>query len=260
MSFLLDLPSGLSFFIVCSAAVVISLIGLNIIRKRFPPEALKENHEVAAIFFSIFGLLYAVVVAFVVFVTWGGFDEATKNLQMEANESIDLFYGAKGFPDSTRKIIQAELVNYTNSVYNDELKKMAGGELALYSSRALRRLLDIYNTMSEKSMANRELYAESLKRVNNLAEYRRLRIFAGDDTVPLVVWIVLLTGAVLTITYSYFFGAKNKMPQYLMTSVLTITITMILFLIYVLDHPFTGTSSVNTAPLKQVIEIMAKRN
>jgi hypothetical protein len=179
---------------------------------------------------------------------------------MEANESIDLFYGARGFPDSTRKLIQAELIDYTNSVYNDELKKLAVGELGLYSTGALRKLLNVFNTMDDKSRANRELYAESLKRVNNLAEYRRLRIFAGDDTIPGVIWIVLLTGAVLTITYSYFFGAKNKNSQYLMTSVLTITITMILFLIYVLDHPFTGSSSVRTSPIKQVIEIMAKGN
>lgn len=260
MSFLLDLPSGLSFLIVCTFSVIIALLGLNVIRRRFPPEALRDNHEVAAIFFSIFGLLYAVVVAFVVFVTWNGYDEATKNLQMEANESIDLFYGARGFPDSTRKLIQAELIDYTNSVYNDELKKLAVGELGLYSTGALRKLLNVFNTMDERSRANRELYAESLKRVNNLAEYRRLRIFAGDDTIPGVIWIVLLTGAVLTITYSYFFGAKNKNSQYLMTSVLTITITMILFLIYVLDHPFTGSSSVSTAPIKQVIEIMARGN
>jgi hypothetical protein len=36
------------------------------------------------------------------------------------------------------------------------------------------------------------------------------------------------------------------------------TITLILFLIYVLDHPFTGTSKVSTEPLKQVMAVMQK--
>jgi hypothetical protein len=31
---------------------------------------------------------------------------------------------------------------------------------------------------------------------------------------------------------------------------------MILFLIYVLDHPFTGTSKISAEPLKQVMEIV----
>ena len=44
-----------------------------------------------------------------------------------------------------------------------------------------------------------EIYAEALKRLNNLAEYRRLRIFAGNDTVPpLSGWSYLLAA------YQYF--------------------------------------------------------
>jgi hypothetical protein len=31
---------------------------------------------------------------------------------------------------------------------------------------------------------------------------------------------------------------------------------LILFLIYVLDHPFTGTSKVSAQPLKEVMDIM----
>jgi hypothetical protein len=33
---------------------------------------------------------------------------------------------------------------------------------------------------------------------------------------------------------------------------------MILFLIYVLDHPFTGTNKISAEPLKQVMEVMQK--
>jgi hypothetical protein len=49
---------------------------------------------------------------------------------------------------------------------------------------------------------------------------------------------------------------KNIRAQYLIAGSLTVTITMILFLIYVLDHPFTGPSKVSAEPLKQVIEII----
>ncbi len=258
MQFLLDLPAYVSFLIVCSATALLSICGLHLVRIKFPAEKLKENHEVAGIIFNTFGLIYAVVIAFVVFVTWGGYDDATKNLQMEANETIDIFYSAKGFPDSIGKVIQQSLFEYANSVYTGELKKMSNGEISLYSSGALRKLLDIFAKMDAKVMPNRELYSESLKRLNNLAEYRRLRIFAGDDTIPSVIWLVLLTGAVLTISYTYFFGAKNLRAQYMMTSVLTIAITLILFLIYILDHPFSGTSSVSTQPMKQIIDIMQK--
>jgi hypothetical protein len=44
----------------------------------------------------------------------------------------------------------------------------------------------------------------------------------------------------------------------MITIALTVTITLILFLIYILDHPFTGTSRVSAEPLREVIEIMQK--
>jgi hypothetical protein len=68
----------------------------------------------------------------------------------------------------------------------------------------------------------------------------------------------LLTGGLITVSYTYFLGVKNIRAQYLMTAALTVTITLILVLIYVLDHPFTGTSRVSVEPIRQAIDVMQK--
>src|SRR5205814_2254175 len=171
MGFLLQLPPPVSFFIVSAVTTFFGLTGVYLVRKKYSAEVLKENHEVAAIVFNAFGLFYGVLVAFVVFVTWSGYDEATKNLQMEASQ----------------------------------------------------------------------------------AQYRRMRIFAGNDTVPPVIWLVLLVGGLFAVSYTFFFGMKNIRAQYLITTTLTVTVTSILFLIYVLDHPFTGASRVSFAPLREAM-------
>jgi Na+/proline symporter len=258
MQLILYLPVAVSFLIVSAITTSVALAGLRFVRKTFPAEVLKENHEVAAIIFNAFGLLYGVVVAFVVFVTWGGYDDAKKNLEMEANEADDIFHITKTFPDPARGIIRQGLMDYIASVYSDELERMSQGDISLHSNRAMARLITVFYQIDEKSVPNRELYAESLKRLNNLAQYRRIRIFAGNDTVPFAVWLVLLVCGVITISYTYFFGMKNIKSQYLMTAALTVTITLILVLIYILDHPFTGTSKVSVEPLRQVMEIVQK--
>lgn len=257
MQFLLNLPIAFSFLIVSALTSAVALAGLHLVRRKYSAEVLKENHEVAAIIFNAFGLFYGVMVAFVVFVTWSGYDDATKNLQLEASEALDIFNSAKGFPDPANKIIQQRLRDYVASVYNDEVKRMSQGKISLYSG-AHAKQTPLFYEMDEKSIPNRELYAESLRRLNNLAEYRRLRIFAGNNTVPSVIWFVLLVGGVTAVAYTYFFGMKNIKAQYMMTTALTVTITLILFLIYILDHPFTGTSKVSMEPLKEVMEIMQK--
>jgi Na+/proline symporter len=260
VQFLLNLPSPISFFIVSAITTFFALAGLYLVRKKYSADVLKENHEVAAIIFNAFGLFYGVLLAFVVFVTWSGYDDATKNLQLEANEAADIFHITTVFPEPSGEMLRQALLDYVTSVHNDELQRMSQGEISLHSNQAMRKLITIFYQLDEKSVPNREIYAEALKRLNNLAEYRRLRIFAGNDTVPPVIWLVLLVGSVISVLYTYFFGMKNLRAQYLIAASLTVTITMILFLIYVLDHPFTGPSRVSMEPLNQVMKTMQKRH
>jgi len=258
MRFLLNWPWALSCFFVSSVTTAIAVVGLYLVRRKYSADLLKENHEVAAIIFNAFGVLYAVVVAFVVFVTWNGYDEATKNLQLEASQVIDLFHSAKAFPDPASRVIQDGLISYTNLVHDDELRRMAEGDISIYSAGALRNLLAVFDTMEDKSIPNRELYMESLRRLNNLAEYRRLRIFAGNDTVPPIMWLIMLLGGVIMVLYTYYFGVRNIRAQYGMTSALTIMISLILFVVYVLDHPFTGSGRVSAKPYDEAMELMQK--
>jgi hypothetical protein len=253
--FLLYLPPVISFLLVAIVTTALAATGLHFVRRKYPAEVLKENHEVAAIIFNAFGLLYGVVVAFVVFVTWSGYDDASKNLQLEASDTIDLFHSAQGLTEPARKVIQQGLIDYADAVQLN-VNKMSTEEISIHSSPALRKLLDFFNRMDAQSASNRELYAESLKRLNNLAEHRRLRIFAGNNTIPPTIWLVLLVGGVITVAYTYLFGTKNINAQYLMITALTITLSWILLLIYILDHPFTGISKVSTKPVTEVIEMM----
>src|SRR5499426_2977091 len=117
MQFLLQLPPPISFFIVSAVTTFFSLAGLYLVRRKYSAEVLKENHEVAAIIFNAFGLFYGVLVAFVVFVTWSGYDDATKNLQLEASEALDIFHDASAFSDPAKKTIQQGIRNYLAAGY-----------------------------------------------------------------------------------------------------------------------------------------------
>ena len=256
MQFLLKLWPPISFFIVSAVTTTFALTGLYLVRRKYPAEVLKENHEVAAIVFNAFGLFYGVMLAFVVFVTWSGYSDATKDLEMEANYADDLFHIANAFQEPARAVMQKGMLDYVTSVQNDELQRMAQGEIDIHSTGTMGGLITAFYELDEKSFPNRQIYAEALSRLNNLAEYRRLRIFTGNDTVPPVVWLVLLVGALFTVCFNYLFGMKNIRAQYLITATLTVTMSQILFLIYVLDHPFTGASRVSTEPLRQVIDVM----
>jgi len=256
MSFLLNLPPGLSFFIVCAVTVAIAVTGLLIVRRKYTHEVFKENHEVAAIIFNAFGLLYAVMVAFVVFVVWERYDDAGKNFELEASQAADLYYVAKAFPDSVWRPIHVAMYEYTTTILEDELPAMSNGQQSTKTVDAIKKLMTIFTKMESKNLQNQGIFDDSFKRLNDLNHYRRLRLFESRDSVPSVIWVVLLAGAIITVAYTYFFANRKIFPQSIMTAALTITITLILFLIFILDHPFKGTTAIKGDAMEEVSQAM----
>ena len=108
-------------------AVFISTMGLRFVRKRYTEEYLKNNHEVGGYFFNAFGLLYAVLIAFVVYVTWTEFDTSSRDIELEANQTYLLYFNASEFPEPSRTEIRNAVKEYISIVINDEWKKLPYG-------------------------------------------------------------------------------------------------------------------------------------
>lgn len=256
MSFLLNFPVAVSIILVSVVSVTASILGLKFVRKRFPSEMLKENHEVAGFIFNAFGLIYAVLVAFVVFVSWSDYNESKRNAEIEANLVADLFMDAGGLPDTLRGQIRLAVVEYTGYVINEEWNAMQKGTASISARERLRRLWQIYMSADVKQLPNVPIYEESLHRLNDLGEYRRLRLISSNDFIPGVVWFVLIVCALASVGYTFFFGTKNIRAQYVMTSVLTLINALIMLLILILDHPFQGSSMVDDYAFRHVLEFM----
>jgi len=156
MGFLLQLPPPISFFIVSAITTLLTLSGLYLVRRKYSADVLKENHEVAAIIFNAFGLFYGVMLAFVVFVTWSGYSDATKDLEMEANLADDLFHIAKTVPDPAKTTMQNGLIGYVNSVF-DELHRMSEGQIDIHSTGVMGALLTQFYQIDEKSFPNKQI-------------------------------------------------------------------------------------------------------
>lgn len=256
MSFLLKLPVWLSFLIVILLAAGVAVLGLKIVRRKFSEDILKQHHEVAGFIFNAFGLIYAVLLAFVVFATWSDYDESKLNVEKEANELADLYLDAASFPDTLRNNVRQALLKYAQIVYNTEWNYMEKGERDPQALIALHELWLIYSTVDYSKISNPAAYQESLKHLNDFAECRRLRLWNAVNTIPEVIWVVLIIGGLISLFYTYFFATRNVRAQYVMTSALTITNALILFLIYILDHPFVGTNAIGKEPFEMLIKMM----
>ncbi len=136
------------------------------------------------------------------------------------------------------------------------MPKLAEDRAVLHSATVLREVITKFHQIDMAAIRNELVYTQALEHVDDLAELRRYRIFAGVNTVPSVIWLVLLFGGFITVAYTYFFAMPHVGVQYIMTAMLALTVALILFLIYVLDHPFTGVNRISAEPLHQALVIM----
>jgi hypothetical protein len=256
MKFLLDLHPALSVTLLCIFTVGLAYIGLKIVRKKFTQDILQENHEVGGFIFNAFGLIYAVLVAFVVFVTWNEYDNARGNVDLEASELADLYNTSKAFPDSTKKLVDAALIEYIENVTGDEWKLLEEGELSVKARKSIEKLWIIYSSIDVNKLPNIPVYQESLKHLNDLGEKRRTRIFDSRDNIPGIMWAALLFGGVMCVIFTYFFSTRRFMPQLIMTSALTVLNTLILYMIFVLDHPFRGSMKITPEAFDYVLNLV----
>lgn len=259
MSFLLDLHPLFSFLIIVVVSIAFSVLGLKFVAKRIPHEQLKDNHEVAGFIFNAFELVYAVLIAFVVFATWSAYDESEKNVEMEANKLSDMFLDANAFSDTMKNNIRVAITEYTKGVVEQEWPVMQKQEKVPPSViESLKKIWAAYQKLDVGAIKNPYMYDESLHQLNNMSEFRRLRWLASRKTTPGVIWLVLIAGALASVVYTFFFGTKHIRAQYFMTSVLAIINAMVLFLIYILDHPFTGYSAISNDAFRAILNMFQK--
>lgn len=255
MSIFLHLPVIISVLILLAVTISVSALGLKLVRRRYTNDTLKENHEVAGYIFNAFGLIYAVLLAFVVFVSWTDYSDSKKNVEREANLLVDIFSNSRGFPDTMQANIRLTLNEYAKLIIEDEWKTMEHGRFSPAARDQIAKLWNIYIMADVKALPNQIAYEESVKRLNDLSECRRTRIFNSRDTIPGIIWFVLLVCASCSVGYTFFFGVRNIKAQYVMTFTLAMINTLILYLIFVLDHPFTGSSKISSTMFEAVLRL-----
>lgn len=255
----LSLPTILLCLIAVFVSAGLSIIALVFIRKRFKWQFFKDNHEVAGFLFNALGLIYAVLVAFVAYSAWTDYDEAKHNAEQEANQIHDLFLISRGLPDVYHRPITETLMHYLTSVVDVEWQLLSDGKANAESKEILIDIWKIYlNVKDLKTSEQNILYTESLTKLNNLTDLRLLRIQSSQDHTPAIIWTVIIIGALTSIGFSLFFGAKSLIIQSIMTGLFAMTNALILLLVLVLDYPFSGDDKITSESFINVLEYIKK--
>src|SRR6201994_3715325 len=109
---------------------VIGTILLEFAMRRFVSSTLRLQHnEIAAAIFSIIGVTYAVLLAFVAMLAWEGFNKTKAASYLEAAQVMDVAQAAKGLSEPARSNLIGGLNRYTEAVIATEWPAQATGRV-----------------------------------------------------------------------------------------------------------------------------------
>jgi len=241
-------------FVVVLPAVAVGC-GL-FIRRRVGTEVLARHNDVAGFIYAVVGVVYAVLLGFTAIIVWEQFQDAQSTVEREADALVDLYRDSRVFPPEARDAVELHVRAYARLAVEKEWRAMAEGHSSDEVWAEYNELWRTYHEFEPSSDHQRLWYAESLHRLNELADARRGRLLSMQSAVPAVMWAVLIGGCVITLGFSFMFGTRNTRAQAIMTAGLALMIGGVLLSIFALQGPFTGITRVDPEPFHQVGRIL----
>lgn len=238
---------------VVTVVVVCYAVGLMLLtRYRYGADRLKENNEVAGFKYAVVGVLYAVLLAFVVIAVWEDYSATEDSVRDEAKAAIDLYRVAQALPDNGNAI-QTAVRTYTKSVYDHSWDSMALGGRSDVVGGNLRALNEAILELEPDNAKEQVLFEHALDLLTLITDSRNERLDSANGSVPGVLWFVLIVGGMITLGYPAFFASSNLDAQILMTGSLAALLALTLFLGIAFDFPFTGDPHISKAPFADAL-------
>lgn len=235
------------------AAVGASMLGLFIVWRFVPRKALKMHNDLTGAIFGAVALAYTVLLAFVVVVSWQNFDRAKSYVEKEANCLVSLHRSAAAFSAPFSDELRGLIKDYAGIVVNEEWDMLARGRESMEAGKALRKIWGLYTNYEPKTEKEKIFFSESIPKLYDLREARRIRIVESRDGLQPVMWFILAFGALATVSFTFFFGSDIFSAHVVMASILAVVIALILLAVLCFEFPFTGGIKVEPEVFREII-------
>ncbi|MGF1428481.1 DUF4239 domain-containing protein [Kitasatospora sp. LaBMicrA B282] len=221
--------------------VTVVLLGLN---RFFPHTTRLPQNDVAGFIFAVVGVIYAVLLAFVVIAVWENTDAAKATTFREADALAGVYWMSRQMPLPMGAHLEDDTLKYAHAVMDDEWGLMRHHQSDPHATQLMYDMRDTTMGFQPSNAREQVLYDHAVTGVEQLASERRSRLNEIEDLVPPLLWIALILGAVLTVGFSFLFGLSNTWAHLAMVLTLTVLVSISLIAVKEMDYPFSGVNEV----------------
>lgn len=237
-------------FALIAGICIISMVGLYYVRRYFHLDNLRKCHEVGGYLLSVVGTMYAVLLGLVVVDAMTKFQTARTIVEQEANSLADVFLLAEQFPEVKAHKVRSLCNTYVTEVIEKEWDSMTEGKINLSARRAAVNLMREVMQFEPTTENQKAIYPVMVSEACQVWDFRRARTNMATHGLPRVEWFVLIIGGIVTVTFTYFFGVENQKAQMIMTCMVSLLISLNLYLVVLFGAPFSGDLCIDSDAFK----------
>lgn len=206
-------------------------------------------------FLSVFGTLYGILAAFVVFEVWTQYNHISELIDKEAQGLERLYRLTLYFRDEALMgRMKPAIAAYANLVIKGKFQKVGSGVRNTETGLALRKISEVIRDIKFNDDHDSIVFDQIVKHYGDLTQIRTERTNQSLSRLPILLktFIYLASGfALITFVFMPF---SNLYYGFLAVMIIAFLQAMIFHIIEDLDNPFVGQWNLTPAPFERALK------
>ncbi len=237
-----DIPTWLLAVLIVGTFTLLSVAGLfatrRLIRRLMGPPP--HHNEGVDSYVHVAVLLYGLIAGLVAVAAWEQRSAVDDKVSQEASSLAALYRDVSTYPQPWNTRLTHELRDYTAYVINVAWPQQRAGIIPAQGVQYIDAVGNTLDAYEPKTEGQKVVHAAALDQFNRYVELRRARLHEVNSGLPFALWMVIITGGVITILLTYFHALDRFRVHVIMTVFAAVMISLLIFMIAVVDHPLRG--------------------
>ena len=228
--------------LIVGSLCVYGLIGLWFVRRYILPRLRLQaaDSEFSGAMLQAVMVFYGLAVALIAVNSWQNYSDVGKITSQEATMAAALYRDFSGYTEPPRSQLQQQLRDYVDQVIHQAWPMQQRGRIPNDNVEVMNRLQDLLAKFEPATEGQRIVHAETLRTYDQLIQARRLRLDAVEVRLPGVLWLIIIVGALLSLSTAFFFKIEDVRVQGIHVVLLASFIGLVILIILAFDRPFRG--------------------
>ncbi len=259
---LFDIPLWIAGTVIIGVLCAFSVAGLLLVRGRVLPRLRVEtgDSEFTGSMLQSVMVFYGLAAALIAVTVFQTHSDTSKVVSGEATALNALYRDVTSYPEPIRTELQSQLRDYTRYVIDEAWPLQRRGKVPGSGIQHMTRFQATLDKFEPASEGQKLLHGETLRAYNLLIQARRLRLDAVGTGLPKVMWGVIVFGAFISLSSSFFFKVEDARLHVVEVLLLAVFIGLVIFMVLSLDRPFRGDLGISAEPYQLVYDQLMNSN